>query len=44
MDKSWEIINLDYSILKTDESFAIKLTVDNKFDNDDRMATMFKRL
>jgi hypothetical protein len=37
-------IYLDYSSLKTDETFAIKLTVDNKFDKDDRMATMFKRL
>lgn len=43
-NKSWEVINLDYSILRADESFAIKLTVDNEFDSDDRIATMFKRL
>lgn len=43
-DKSWEEINLDYSMLKADESFAVKLTVDNEFDNDDKIATMFKRL
>ena len=43
-NKSWEVINLDYSMLRADESFAIKLTVDNEFDNDDGIATMFKRL
>jgi hypothetical protein len=37
---SWDTVNLEYSILKTNESFAIKLTV----DNDDKPAVMFKRL
>ncbi len=44
--ESWEKINLDYSILKTNESFAIRLTIDNEFDNNDdtRIAYMFKKL
>lgn len=42
--KSWDVIDLNYATLKADESFAIKLTVDNEFDSDDRIATMFKRL
>jgi hypothetical protein len=43
-NKSWETITLDYSVLKSGESFAIRLTIDNEFDNDDRIANMFKRL
>ncbi len=43
-NKSWEEINLDYSMLRGAESFAIKLTVNNKYDNDDGKAIMFKRL
>jgi len=43
-NKSWDIVNLDYLVLKTGEFFAIRLTVDNEFDNDDRIANMFKRL
>ena len=43
-DKSWEVIDLDYSMLREGESFAIKLTVDHEFDSDDSLATMFKRL
>jgi hypothetical protein len=43
-EKSWDIVNLDYTSLKSNESFAIRLTIDNELDNDDRIASMFKRL
>ena len=42
--RSWDTITLDYESLKNGDIYAIKLTVDNEFDNDDRIATMFKKL
>ena len=43
-DKSWDVITLDYQSLKNGYKYAIKLTVDDEFDNDDGIATMFKKL
>jgi hypothetical protein len=42
--ESWGVINLNYSNLKSGDIYAIKLTIDNEFDNDNRIATMFKKL
>jgi len=43
---SFEVINLDSSLLKSTESFAIRLTIDNEFDDNDetKIAYMFKRI
>ena len=41
---SWGVIALDYSDLKENEMYAINLTIDNELDNDERIATMFKKL
>ena len=44
--ESWEKINLNYLLLKSNELFAIRLTVDNEFDGNDntRLTYMFKKL
>jgi len=41
---NWDVISIDYPNLKTGEIYAIKLSVDDEFDNDNRIATMFKKL
>lgn len=43
-DENWGKCDLDYTVLQKGEMYAIKLTVDNEFDKDDRISTMFKRL
>lgn len=45
-ENSWDVINIDYSTLEANESFAIRLTVDNEFDDNDesRVAYMFKKI
>ena len=42
----WDTALIDYTLLKPGESFAIRLEVDNKFDNDKdtQLTVMFKRV